>query len=296
MKILNLGSINIDHVYKVNQFNQPGETLQALSYKVYPGGKGFNQSIALAKSGVSVYHAGKIGEDGDWLIQHLQESGVDTSLIFQSSKPTGHAVIQVVPSAENSIIIYGGANSDIEKHTISKTMSFLSSGDYLLLQNEINSIDDVIKATINLGLTVIFNPAPMTKEVLSYPLEYVDWFILNLIEGREMVNQSDPHDILKSMVKQYPKAKTVLTLGKQGVLYGDCDQTLFVPAKKVRAVDTTAAGDTFIGFLFGAVIQGKDLKTALEWACCAAAICTTREGAGSIPDFEEVINFSADKY
>ncbi|MFH2132802.1 MAG: ribokinase [bacterium] len=294
MKIVNLGSVNIDHVYQVNHFAQPGETLQADSYKVFPGGKGLNQSLALANAGVAVLHAGKVGPGAEWLIRLLQDSGVDTSLLSESARPTGHAVIQVVPSGENAIVIDGGANRDLDEGLIQRTLAALSPGDFLLLQNEVNAVGDIIRACADRPINVVFNPAPMTAAVSSYPLDRVDWFILNQVEGSAMTRQADPEGILKAMLKRYPKAKTVLTLGSKGLLYGDSQQTLPVAAESVNAIDTTGTGDTFIGFFLGAVMNNRPLNTALEEGCRAAAICATREGAASsIPKYAELAPFFA---
>ena len=125
MKIINFGSINIDHVYGVEHFVRPGETLESESYALFSGGKGANQSIALARAGAEVIHAGKVGADGAWLKTKLQESGVDVSLVEMVDLPTGHAVIQVNSEGENAIIIHGGANRSVSKANIKKVLDIL---------------------------------------------------------------------------------------------------------------------------------------------------------------------------
>lgn len=293
MKILNFGSINIDHVYSVEHFVRPGETLGSTDYRQFAGGKGFNQSIALAYAGADVYHAGKIGKDGLWLLDHLQSSGVDTSFLEVVDSPSGHAIIQVNREGENSIILYGGANQKITEAEAEKVLSKFSHGDYLLLQNEISAIPEIMRLAAGQGLTIIFNPSPMNSELLSYPLDLVDIFILNEIEGGELTGEQGPDEIYFSMREKYSNATTVLTVGDKGVLYADSEKTLRVEAEQVTPVDTTAAGDTFIGYFIAEIMDDRDIEQALRLACKAAAVCVTRPGAAdSIPKREELEVFA----
>jgi len=289
MKILNFGSLNVDHVYAVDHFVRPGETLAGLRYDRFCGGKGLNQSIALAHAGARVYHAGKVGPDGAWLKERLKRAGVNTSLVEVINGPSGHAIIQVNRDGENSIILYGGANQAITPENAAKILRHFSSGDYLLLQNEISSVPAIMKCAARAGLKIVLNPAPMTRALLKYPLKLVSCFILNEIEGADLTGEKVPGRILSAMMKQYPKAATVLTLGAQGVLYGEAGRVLKVPAVKVKPVDTTAAGDTFIGYFLSDLAAGRDPEEALRTACRAAAICVTRPGAAdSIPKRSEL--------
>jgi ribokinase len=291
-KVINFGSINIDHVYQVDHLVNPGETLASDSYQVFPGGKGLNQSVALAKAGVDVTHVGKIGDDGLWLREYLEKSGVDTVLVKSSKHATGHAMIQVSKTGENSIIIHSGANRDLDANLITEAFSFASPGDFLLVQNEINSIADIIKTGHEQGLIILLNPAPMNRHVLDYPLEKIDWLIVNETEGEAMTGQSESQQILTDLNHRLPTAKIVLTLGDKGLLYIDSNRQMTLPAYAIKASDTTATGDTFIGFLLSAVVRGKGLETALSEASAAAAICATRVGAASsIPDLNEVQKF-----
>ena len=150
MKIINFGSINIDHVYGVEHFVRPGETLESESYSVFSGGKGANQSIALARAGAEVLHAGKVGADGGWLKTKLRDNGVDVSLVETVDLPTGHAVIQVNSEGENAIIIHGGANRTFSSADIDKVLESAEAGDYLLLQNEINAVEKVLEKALRL--------------------------------------------------------------------------------------------------------------------------------------------------
>ena len=293
MKVLTFGSLNIDHVYRVEHFVRPGETLSSDSYEQFCGGKGFNQSIALAHAGADVRHAGMVGRDGIWLKARLEDSGVNAGFVEETEKPTGHAIIQVNPAGENCIIIHGGANRCITEDYIYRVLGSLSAGDVVLLQNEINDIPEIIHRSAALELNMVFNPAPMHPDVLAYPLDLVDCFILNEIEGKELSGKDRPEEILAAMVGKYPEADTVLTLGGQGVLFGNAQTSFQVPALAVAPadiVDTTAAGDTFIGyFLEGYARRNQAMEASLQIACRAASICITRLGAAdSIPRREEV--------
>ena len=289
MRILNLGSINIDHVYEVEHFVRPGETLSSSSYKIFAGGKGFNQSIALARAGAVTCHAGKVGKDADWLIQRLQKEGVNTDCVSVTETATGHAVIQVVPSGENAIVLFGGANQAVTASDVERALSSCAPGDYLLVQNETSAVPEAIRQGRERQLRVVFNPAPMSPAVRSYPLECVDLFILNETEAEGLTGKTDPEDIRAAMLRQFPLSATVLTLGSKGAMYFDTDAVHCEKAPAVKAVDTTAAGDTFIGFFLVALMQEAGPAEALAYGCRAAAICVTRTGAAdSIPLRDEL--------
>jgi len=289
MKILNFGSVNIDHVYSVEHFVRPGETMSSLSYSRFSGGKGANQSIALAKAGANVFHAGKIGSDGIWLKDNLKKCGVSTDFLKVGDVPTGHAVIQVSRSGENSIVLYGGANQDIDENFASSVIVEFSKNDFILLQNEINKIPFIMKEAHKRGMKIVFNPAPMNRPVKSYPLKLVDIFILNEIEGADLAGKKGFQNVIAEMKGKYPDALTIMTLGSKGAAYIDGGKTVFVPAVKVKPVDTTAAGDTFIGYFLAGISKGEDIDDAISLACRAAAICVTRKGAAdSIPKMREV--------
>ena len=291
MRILNFGSINIDHVYQVEHFVQPGETLAAAHYQQFCGGKGLNQSIALALAGAKVYHAGRVGRDGLHLCEQLKAKKVMTDFITIGEEPTGHAIIQVAASGENCIITFGGANHRIGPSEIDRVLNHFEAGDYLLVQNEISSVPYLIEKAAEIGMKIIFNPAPM-KELANYPLEQVDYFIINEVEGAGLTGDKSPEAILETMSNNYPDAVTILTLGEKGVCWLDRNQIHYLPAVPVRVVDTTAAGDTFIGYFVSELLKGVGLQQSLELACKAAALCVTRPGAAaSIPSRTEVENF-----
>jgi ribokinase len=289
MKILNLGSINIDHVYAVDHFVRPGETLASSSYTIFAGGKGFNQSIALARAGAQVLHAGMIGKDGSWLLERLAENGVDTAQVEAVEGATGHAIIQVVPSGENSIVLHAGANHQVSDASLPGMLSSCSAGDYFLLQNETSAVSEAIRLAVSKGLKVVFNPAPMTNKVKSYQLESVDLFILNETEAETLIGETSSERIRSAIRDRFPTAAVVLTLGSKGAVYFDASATIEAPAAKVEAVDTTAAGDTFTGYFLAELMSGGTPEEALMFGCQAAALCVTRPGASdSIPLRDEV--------
>lgn len=290
MKILNFGSLNIDYTYKLHHIVQPGETISSTGLEVFPGGKGLNQSIALAKAGANVFHAGIIGKDGLFLKNICEKSGVKTDYLKVEDKaPTGNAIIQVSEKGENSIILFPGANRYQTKEFIDSVLANFGSGDMLLLQNEINLLDHLIAEGDKIGMTIVLNPSPFDDNVKSCDLKKVDLFLLNELEGSQLTKETKPVRILEKMKEMYPKAETVLTLGEKGSVYGTGGKQYFQDAVKMEAVDTTAAGDTYTGFLLAALMKNKKIETAMKEAAYAAALAVSRKGASvSIPKSEEV--------
>ena len=289
MKILNFGSINIDFVYTLSHFVQPGETISSKAFQTFIGGKGCNQSAAIAKAGVDVFHAGNISESGLFIKEQLEKWNVSTNFINTVEEATGHAIIQVNDSGENAIIIHGGANQTISDTQIDDTLAYFEQGDFLILQNEISRIDTIIAKAKSKGMTVFFNPAPMTAAVQDYPLHLVDFFIVNETEGQQLTGETETTAIIHQMKKTFPEAAIIMTLGKKGVLYTKGEAWLEQAAFDVPTVDTTAAGDTFIGYFVAMLQQGKTTETALSVASRAAALTVTQKGgAVSIPTIDKV--------
>lgn len=291
MKILNFGSLNIDYVYSVDHMVRPGETLSSLSRKVFAGGKGLNQSVALARAGAEVYHAGAVGnEDGRFLVDILKENEIDTSLIeFDSEESSGHAIINVDKEGQNSIVLYGGANQNIKASHIENVLARFGKGDFLLLQNEINSIKLIMETAYEKGMEIILNPSPIDANLSTYDFSKVRHLILNEIEGEDIAGKKVHSEILDVLLTRFPDMRIVLTLGKQGSIYKDRDTEIRQVPFLFETVDTTGAGDTFTGYFFGMLSQGKDVETALRFASMASAIAVTRNGAvPSIPYKEEV--------
>lgn len=281
MSIINFGSYCIDNVYSVPHFVKPGETLSSIDYQVYPGGKGLNQSLALAYAGIKLKHAGKVGKDGIWLKSLLTEAGVDTSLTQVVNSPNGQANIQVTPEGENAIVIVGGANKAIEEQDIVEALANVSPGDYLLIQNEISCLPELITIAAEKQQRIIFNAAPMTEDVPGYPLDLIEIFIVNEIEGKALSGKQDPQGILDTMINQFPNSRIILTLGEEGAIYKDSTRQISQAAFAVTAIDSTGAGDTFTGYFLAGLIQELPIEACLEDACKAAAICVTRKGAAS---------------
>jgi len=294
MKILNYGSLNIDYTYSVDHFVRGGETMSSEEMHVFSGGKGLNQSIALSKSGAEVWHAGAIGTgDGDFLIRQLKEAGVNTEYISVLEGKTGHAIIQKAKDGGNCILLYGGANQQITREMADGVLDHFEKGDYLVLQNEISEIGYIMEKAHEKGMILVFNPSPMDDKISTYPLEYVDYFLLNEIEAGDICGeQGSGEELLQKLSAKFPEAKIVLTLGGDGSLYRDGAQILKQGIYKVPVADTTAAGDTFTGFLIGGLVQGLDGREALDLAAKASAIAVSRPGAApSIPSREEVEAF-----
>lgn len=295
MHILNFGSLNIDDVYSVEHFVRPGETISPLSYEQFPGGKGLNQSVALACAGAEIYHAGLIGSDGLFLKELLISRGVRTDFLQEQNAPNGRAIIQVDRSGQNCIILYGGTNRQITTDRIEAVFSHFGVGDWLLLQNELNCTKALIEAGKHRGMTVVFNPSPFDEQVLKLPLHLVDWFFVNEIEGAALSDESEPERILDGIRARYPKSKTVLTLGKDGAMADDGEERAFHGIFDTKVVDTTAAGDTFTGFFLATISAGKPLKQALKEASAASALAVSVKGASvSIPERKTVEAFLAD--
>lgn len=293
MKVLNFGSLNIDYTYQVDHFVRAGETMSSESLQVFSGGKGLNQSIALSKAGADVWHAGAVGAgDGDFLIEQLRKAGVHTELIEHLDGQTGHAIIQKNPDGQNCILLYGGANQRITREMADRVLTQFEEGDFLILQNEISEIGYMMEQAHEKGMKIVLNPSPMNAKILSYPLEYVDYFLLNEVEASEICEMNaakEPEVLMEELVKRFPSTKTVLTLGGDGSVYRDGDTLIRQGIYKVPVVDTTAAGDTFTGYFIGGLQRGEEPQIALDNAAKAAAIAVSRPGAApSIPDRKEV--------
>ena len=297
-RVLNIGSVNLDKVYHLDAFVEAGQTVFAHAFETFSGGKGLNQSVALARAGASVFHAGAIGADGAPLRQTLAAAGADTHLLREVDVPTGQAIIQVDAGGDNCIFLFRGANSAITTQMIDEALAEFAAGDYLVLQNEVSNVGHAITQAAAKGMTVVLTPAPVTPELLAdYPLDKVGCWMLNEGEAR-MVCGADKtlsgEGLLAAMRRKFPQASVVLTLGGKGALYGGSEGMFRHPIYAVPVVDTTAAGDTFCGYFVACRAKGMDVPAALEAASKAAAIAVSRAGAApSIPTWEAVQAFSA---
>ena len=290
MKVLSLGSLNIDYNYSLNHIMQSKETQAALSMDEFPGGKGLNQSIAMAKAGLEVYHAGFIGGDGDMLLETLQTAGVDTRLVRKIDGRSGHAIIQVDNMGQNAVMIYGGANDQITPEYIDEVLECFDEHDVLVLQNEIANVAYAIERAYEKHMLIVLNPSPFNDHLKSCDLSKVSLFFINEVEGRQLTTYVQPGDILIRMRELYPNSRCVLTLGHQGAFYQDIHNTTYHPAIKTNAVDSTAAGDIFEGYFLAACLTSQDAVWALKTASYAAGISVSRRGAAlSAPTMEETL-------
>lgn len=304
-KILSFGSLNIDYVYSVDHFVQKGETLASSALEIFSGGKGLNQSVALGRAGAEVFHAGAVGPDGQFLVDLLQEAGVDTHLVKRlESVRTGNAIIQRDPEGNNCILLYGGANQAITREQVKESLEGFGAGDYIVLQNEINQMPFLMEQAHAKGMHIVLNPSPMNGRIFEMPLGCVDYLILNEVEAAQILEADTPalgdekaalgdekagEAMAELLKKKFPRSRIVLTLGENGSVYCGEETRIRQPAYAVRAVDTTAAGDTFTGYFIAGISRGMSAEEALDTASRAAAIAVTKPGAApSIPAWEQV--------
>ena len=289
MKVLNFGSLNIDYVYSVDHILKEGETISSKKLEEFPGGKGLNQSIALARAGVPVYHAGAVGPEGEKLVKLCEENGVRTEFIQRVDMKNGHTMIQVDKNGQNSILLFGGSNQAQTEGHIDQVLEHFGEGDMIVLQNEINLVDKIIEKAYAKGMTIILNPSPFDEKLDACDMKKVSWFLLNEVEAEQMTGEQDIARMPDALLKRYPDAKFVLTLGGNGSVYKDARSEYHQDIFKVKAVDTTAAGDTFTGYFLASVIEGKSIPEALKIASYASSIAVSRSGASSsIPRREEI--------
>ena len=293
MKILNFGSLNVDYVYSVDYFVRAGETLKVNSREVLPGGKGLNQSVALARAGAAVCHAGCIGADGEFLRELLNRNGVDTSLLRTIDGMQGHTVIQVDSKGENCILLYGGTNRRISEDQIDETLSHFGAGDWLVLQNEINNLPRIVDTAYAQGMKIVLNPSPYEDSLKDVDFGKLSWLLVNEVEACQCSGSDEPVMAWDVLHARYPNLSLLITLGGAGSI-AHCVSpegldTVCQQAFKADAVDTTAAGDTFTGYFIGGLAEGQPLAECMRRASMASAISVTRMGAAvSIPGKDEV--------
>ena len=290
MRVLNIGSLNLDYVYNVDHIILPGETEATGGLNLYLGGKGINQSMALAKAGVEVYHGGMIGDDGQPFLDACHQYGVRDRYIRKIDEKTGHTIIQIDKHAQNSILLYGGANQCLTKEYVDEVLADFDANDILLLQNEVNLLPYIVDQAYAKGMTIALNPSPYNEKLDAVDMTKISIFLVNEVEGGQITGATDPQEILKIMLEKFPHARIVLTLGKDGAVYADANETHFQPIFPVQAVDTTAAGDTFTGYFLAGISEGMSIPDTLRMSAKASSIAVTRPGAvPSIPLRQEVM-------
>ncbi len=288
MTIFCLGSINADHFYSVPHIVAPGETLAATDHKIGLGGKGANQSVAAAQAGANVIHIGAVGTDGAWAVDRMQDLGVDVRHIKTVDAPTAHAIISVASDGENAIIIYSGANLIQSTKAIEAALAEAKPGDRLILQNETSHQPEAAKAAKAQGLEVIYSAAPFDADAVRAVLPFVDVIVVNDVEAQQL------EAAFGKPIAELPVQGIVITRGADGADYIDLTtkQTSHADAVPVTPVDTTGAGDTFLGFFVGGLDQGLSTVDALALAAGAGALKVTRPGtADAIPSRDEVNAF-----
>jgi ribokinase len=299
-KISVVGSINMDIVTTTKRFPNPGETLTALSTSFIPGGKGANQAVAAARTGASVAMVGAVGADifGDTLRAALLKDEIDvTGIVTIQDVTTGTAVITVDSQGQNTILISKGANEYLKWADVQRSNSLCDSRA-ILLQNEI-SMDTIAKVVTHYSkseVKIFYNPSPIVP--ISYDLiSLVDYLILNQHEasqvtGQSIVSISSAKRASRELAK-YGAKTVILTLGSDGLVYqSGMDDTYYLSAFPVKAVDSTAAGDTFAGAFVTGIVRGDSEETALQFSAAAAALSVTKPGAqSSIPWRHEVESF-----
>jgi len=293
MKVLNFGSLNLDYTYQVPHIVREGETISSNDVQMHLGGKGFNQSVALARAGVPVYHAGLVGEEGLDFYDACQECGIKTDYIKTVTGRCGHTIIQVDDAGQNSIVLFGGANQKNTKEYVDEVLKNFETGDILLLQNEVNELPYIIDQAFAKGMTIVLNPSPMNEIIDECDLGKVSIFVLNETEGQQLTGQTTPTTIVAAMEASFANAKIVLTLGKGGSIFHHGDEELYQAAFDVDTVDTTAAGDTFTGYLIAGILKKQPMRDVLVNASKAAALAVQKQGAAqSIPFMSEVELFN----
>jgi ribokinase len=282
MKFLVFGSLNIDLSFAVDHIVAPGETISSSALERSGGGKGANQAAALAKAGMEAYMAGKIGRDGDFLLELLESYGVRADHVLHWEGATGQAIIQVDKSGQNSIVLYGGGNTALREAEIGPILADFDRGDMILLQNEIPLTAALMRAASERGMRVCLNPSPFDERIADIPLELADLLFVNEIEAAGLAGRSvseNPWAILEDLVARFPRAELVLTAGKAGAYYAHGKLRAKGGIVTIPVVDTTGAGDTFTGFFLAARQRGNAVEESLNLACKAASIAVSRKGA-----------------
>jgi ribokinase len=292
VKILVFGSLNIDLIFRVDHVVKPGETIGSASLTKSAGGKGANQAAALAKAGMRAFMAGKIGDDGEFLLKLLQSYGVDTACVSRYEGATGQAIIQLDKNKQNAILLFSGGNGQITLEEINGTIKKFDRGDTIVLQNEVAHPAEIMEAARERGLRICLNPSPCDETIETLPLQLADLFFVNELEGAALAFlpvTAPPRQILDRLAERFPAAEIVLTAGKGGAYYGFQGIREKGDIVDLPVADTTGAGDTFTGYFIAA--RGKNFSVAesLNIACKAASIAVSRLGAmEAIPFAKEV--------
>ena len=297
-KILVIGSTNTDMTAFCAKMPTPGETVLGNDFVMGPGGKGANQAVAAKRLGGDVSFICKVGDDifGENTIRHFKEEGLDTSGVMISKKPSGVALITVDDSAENCIVVASGANNDYTEEDIRSCKEAIEACDILLMQLEIPvpAVLEAAKIAHEAGKTVVLNPAPAI-DLPDEIFRHISLFIPNQHElakysGMPVSGEESAAAAAKAMMSK-GVGRLIVTMGSKGSLVCQEEETIFVPARKVDAVDTTGAGDCYCGALCVALSEGESLMEAASFATKAAAVAVQRPGAQvSMPFRREIVD------
>ena len=286
--ILTLGSVNIDHVYRVDALPGPGETVVDRGYQRGLGGKGANQSLAARLAGAEVRHAGAVGDDGGWCRDRLGAAGIDVADLVTVDAATGHAVILVDGQGENVIVVHGGANRALTPAQVAAAIGRARAGDWLLLQNETNLVVEAARAGRAAGLRVAYAAAPFDPEATAAMIGHVDLLAVNAIEAAQLARH------LGTAPETFGAPALLITEGARGARCWTGRTEVRQAAFEVTPVDTTGAGDTYLGYFLAANDRGMPVAEAMRLAAAAAAVQVTRPGAAeAIPTAAEVDAFLA---
>jgi len=289
--VFNFGSINVDHIYQMPHFVRPSETLASQSLQTVLGGKGANQSVALARAGATVQHIGRLSEADKWAYDLLAKNGVGVNSIDLCEEASGHAIIQVDAQGENAIVLHGGANQGFNIDQLETALSNAKPGDYLLMQNECNLIESAFEMGLSKGLKIVLNPAPMSAGIKSLPLEKLDTLVVNQIEAEMLSECQQLDEIVQCLESMLPNTRIVVTLGADGACLVKDKAKVKAESVAAEVVDTTAAGDTFVGYFLAGIINGLNEQATLEQACRAGALAVSL--AGAIPSIPSLANLNS---
>ncbi|SMX47060.1 ribokinase [Actibacterium lipolyticum] len=283
MTVFNLGSINVDYFYEVPHIPAEGETIAAKMHRSGLGGKGANQSVAAALAGANVTHIGAIGEDGGWTVERLNGHGIDVSHVATVATPTAHAVITVDPAGENTIVLFTGANMEQSEDRISAALASGKPNDTLLLQNETSHQVFAARGAREKGMRVVYSAAPFSVDAVTAMLPHLSMLVLNEVEAEQLTAALGEINVPDLIVTRGSKGASWETAGADPIT---------VPAFSVTAVDTTGAGDCFIGSVAASIDGGEAPEAALRYAAAASAIQVSRPGTSdAMPKRAEVLAF-----
>lgn len=291
MKIVVIGSMNMDYVVNVNKLPKKEETISANSFTTSIGGKGANQAFAAKKLGAEVFMIGAVGNDeaGRRITERMKEENIDTTRIETVNVLTGNAMITVEESGSNTIVVYPGANDYVSKNLIGKNEDVIKEADFIILQLEIpiESVEYAVKLAKKYNKKIILNPAP-AKKIPESLYEFIDILTPNETELESLSKEKDIKNGAKLLLHRGVK-EVVVTIGDKGCYYLSKEDEFIIDSIEVNAIDTTAAGDSFNGALAVGLCEGKSMKETLKFANIVGALTTTKHGAeSSLPNRMDV--------